>query len=564
MVDPILSARNVQVRFDTAGGSIHAVRGVDLDFIPGETVAIVGESGAGKSAFAKAILHLHQVPFTPNRTHVTGEISLKRPFEASLVDIDPQTLRRVRAQAIGMIFQDALSALNPVQRIGPQVAEAIKQARPDTSPGALQSQVIEILDAIGLPNPTDRVRDFPHELSGGQCQRVMIAIAAVRHPVAIIADEPTTALDVTVQAQILRLLKALQDQRGMAMLFISHDLGVVSEIADRVLVMYQGEVVESGSAADVLQRPSHAYTKRLLASQPNARRRPSANAATIGARNGTGAVNGEGVAAPAIEADGVSFAYARGFLGGARTAPVVNNVSFSMQEGHVHGLVGESGSGKSTLGRLVLGFLKPRSGTIRTLGRAPHSLKGQEESAFRKAVQVVYQDSASALNPRLTLGRSAAEGLIIHGMSVADARAQARVLFDQVRLPQALMERFPHEVSGGQRQRVCIARALALKPRLLIADEPVTALDLSVQAQILDLFGELQADLGLSMLFISHDLGVVRALCDTVSVMHKGAIVEGGDTETVFDAPQTAYSQNLIASVPSAAWGQPEAAATAP
>ncbi|MEO0542767.1 MAG: ABC transporter ATP-binding protein [Pseudomonadota bacterium] len=548
MDDPVLSARDVHVRFDTPAGQVHAVRGINLDLFPGETVAIVGESGAGKSAFAKAILHLHQVPFTPNRTHIEGTIALHVPFEATLLNAGPDIIRKARAQAVGMIFQDALSALNPVQRIGPQIAEAVRQAEPEASADVVTAKVLDIVDAIGLPAPAETIHAYPHQLSGGQCQRVVIAIAAVRHPVALIADEPTTALDVTVQAQILKLLKSLQDVRGMAMLFITHDLGVVADIADRVVVMRNGEVVELGDTHGVFTRPQHPYTRTLLASRPGSRAHgfvaaPIANQAQPSLPT-----------APMIRADAVSFSYGGGLFERKRSGFVLENASVQVEAGEVHGIVGESGSGKSTLGRLLLGFLQPSAGKIDVCGETPHAVRGDAHRAFRRNVQVIYQDSATALNPRMTLGRSAAEGLEIHGQTVADARSEVRHLFDLVRLPAAHLERFPHEVSGGQRQRVCIARALATKPKLLIADEPVTALDVSVQARILELFAELQADLGLTMLFISHDLGVIRELCSRVSVMHQGRVVEGGPTENVLDNPQTDYARTLVSSLPTRAW----------
>ena len=526
MGDPVLTARDVHVRFETPTGPVSAVCGVDLDLFPGETVAIVGESGAGKSAFAKAILHLHQLPFTPDRTHIDGEITLHAPFKAALTTASPGTMRKVRAEAMGMIFQDALSALNPVLRIGPQIAEAVRQVSSD----AVDNQVRDILSAIGLP--ASYLTAYPHQLSGGQCQRVMIAIATVRHPVALIADEPTTALDVTVQAQILRLLKSLQDLRGMAMLFISHDLGVVAEIADRVAVMRGGEIVEFRPTDDLFASPAHPYTKRLLASRPGAARRPTPPETS-----------------PVIVADAVSFTYSTGLFGGSQD-PVLRNASLTVHDGEVHGLVGESGSGKSTFGRLILGFLTPGSGRITVDGVRPDAVRGHAAKAFRRAVQVVFQDSATALNPRMTLGKSAAEGLEINGMKVRETRTEVARLFDMVRLPKDLMARFPHEVSGGQRQRVCLARALATRPKVLIADEPVTALDVSVQARILDLFAELQDELGLTMLFISHDLSVIRALCDRVSVMHKGSVVETGPTRRVLDQPESAYTKSLMDSLP--------------
>ena len=546
MADPVLSARGVHVRFDTPTGQVHAVRGVDLDLHPGETVAIVGESGAGKSAFAKAILHLHQLPFTPNRTHIDGTIDLHQPFAARLSDASADIIRKARARAVGMIFQDALSALNPVLRIGPQIAEAVRQAEPEASTTDVAAAVLDIVGAIGLPRPNETIHTYPHQLSGGQCQRVVIAIAAIRHPVALIADEPTTALDVTVQAQILKLLKSLQDLRGMAMLFITHDLGVVADIADRVVVMRNGEIVELGPTRDIFTRPQHPYTRTLLASRPGAR----------GITQGRTTVVGQSVVEPApmIRVDKVSFSYGSGLFDRKRSGLVLEDTSLRVDTGEVHGIVGESGSGKSTLGRLLLGFLRPSSGTVEACGQTPHTVRGEAQRAFRRNVQVIYQDSATALNPRMTLGRSAAEGLEIYGQSPASARTEVQDLFERVRLPVALMDRFPHEVSGGQRQRVCIARALATKPKLLIADEPVTALDVSVQARILELFAELQSDLGLTMLFISHDLGVVRELCSRVSVMHRGQVVEAGPTEEVLGNPETEYTRTLVSSLPARVW----------
>ncbi|MEM1265542.1 MAG: ATP-binding cassette domain-containing protein [Pseudomonadota bacterium] len=334
----------------------------------------------------------------------------------------------------------------------------------------------------------------------------------------------------------------------MAMLFITHDLGVVADIADRVAVMRNGEVVELGDTRRVFTHPQHPYTRTLLASRPGSR--GHGWGASPPANGGQAASE----AAPIVLANAVSFSYGGGLFERRRSGFVLDRASLRVDTGHVHGIVGESGSGKSTLGRLLLGFLKPSSGQIETCGETPFGLRGDARRRFRRNVQVIYQDSATALNPRLTLGRSAAEGLEINGQSVAKARAEVQRLFDLVQLPEALMDRFPHEVSGGQRQRVCIARALATKPKLLIADEPVTALDVSVQARILELFAELQSDLGLTMLFISHDLGVIRELCSRVSVMHQGRVVETGTADQVLSHPETDYTRTLISSLPTHAW----------
>ncbi|MEO0989756.1 MAG: ABC transporter ATP-binding protein [Pseudomonadota bacterium] len=537
MTEPLVSIRDVQVHFDSPLGRVHAVKGVDLDLFPGETLALVGESGAGKSAFAKSLLQLNEPPFTPRHTRVEGQMSLRLPFEADLINPTPAVLREVRAKAIGMVFQDSLSALNPVKRIGQQIAEALaKSGR--VADGDIPAAVLEMVRAIGLPEPESTVDAYPHQLSGGQCQRVVIAMAAIRHPVALIADEPTTALDVTVQAQILRLLKDLCQTRQMAMLFISHDLGVVAEIADRVAVMRHGKIVELTTRGALFAKPRQAYTRTLLASRPGRR------GVTPPLAHDT---NDQ---APVIVAQGVSYSYGAGLWGGGRGGLALDDVSLTVYPGESHGLVGESGSGKSTFGRVILGFLAPSLGHIQTCGRVPDDVRGDDRMEFRRDVQVIYQDSATALNPRMPLGRSAAEGLEIRGMPRVEALAKVGRLFDQVGLPRALLTRFPHEVSGGQRQRVCIARALALRPKLLIADEPVTALDVSVQAQILDLFRDLQAELSLAMVFISHDLDVVGELCSRVSVMHRGRIVEHGTAQQVLQDPSTSYAKSLVESIP--------------
>ncbi len=539
---PLIRARDVNVYFDTLSGTVHAVRGIDLDLFAGETLALVGESGAGKSAFAKALLQLNQPPFTPINNRVEGELSLLNPFQIDLIKPSKVELKKVRSRAIGMIFQDSLSALNPVKTVESQIAEALRQSG-RIGQADITAEVIRMIDAIGLPDPELVAKAYPHQLSGGQCQRVVIAIAAIRYPIALIADEPTTALDVTVQAQILHLLKGLCQSRDMAMLFISHDLGVVAEIADRVAVLRDGLIIEIASKEALFTKPVHDYTKRLIALRPG--RRDSLK--------GLRTWESPDVP-PVVEAKNVSFNYSSGVFKKVRMVKALDGVDLTVLSGETHGILGESGSGKSTLGRVILGFLAPSSGEIRTCGREPSRLKTSDRLDFRKEAQVIYQDSLSALNPRMTLGNSAAEGLRMRNVTRPEALKRVTELFEMVGLPQMLMDRFPNEVSGGQRQRVCIARALALKPKLLIADEPVTALDVSVQSQILDLFKNLKAELDLAMILISHDIDVIAEVCDNVSVIRKGAIVEQGVTDDVLTKPQSDYTRNLMASMPGKQW----------
>ena len=539
---PLIRARDVNVYFDTLSGTVHAVRGIDLDLFAGETLALVGESGAGKSAFAKALLQLNQPPFTPINNRVEGELSLLNPFQIDLIKPSKAELKNVRSRAIGMIFQDSLSALNPVKTVEAQIAEALRQSG-RIGQADIAAEVIRMIGAIGLPDPELLAKAYPHQLSGGQCQRVVIAIAAIRYPMALIADEPTTALDVTVQAQILRLLKGLCQSRDMAMLFISHDLGVVAEIADRVAVLRDGLIVEIASKEALFTKPEHDYTKRLIALRPGRRDSPK----------GLRSWENPDVP-PVVEARKISFNYSSGVFKKVRTVKALDGVDLTVFSGETHGILGESGSGKSTLGRVILGFLAPSSGELRTCGREPSRLKTSDRLDFRKEAQVIYQDSLSALNPRMTLGDSAAEGLRMRNVTRPEALKRVTELFEMVGLPQMLMDRFPNEVSGGQRQRVCIARALTLKPKLLIADEPVTALDVSVQSQILDLFKNLKAELDLAMIFISHDIDVIAEVCDKVSVIRKGAIVEQGVTGDVLTKPQSDYTRNLMASMPGKQW----------
>ena len=545
MADPILTARDVRVRFDTPRGVVDAVRGVDLEIAPGETLALVGESGSGKSAFAKALLRLHQPPFTPPRTTIEGRlIYTRRQGPVDLVRADDATIRSVRAREIGMVFQDALSALNPVVRIGDQVVEALHSAEPALPRAAARAAAVEIFHRIALPDPVERARSYPHQLSGGQRQRVMMAIAAVRKPRLLIADEPTTAVDVTVQARLVALLKDLQGASGMAMLFISHDLGLVAQIADRVAVMRAGRVVETAAVDALYARPQHPYTRTLLSSLPGQRR-----VAASPSRPAPGPPRGADPDPVALH--DVTVTFGDTLFRRHRTVTAVDRVSLTVARGARLGLVGESGSGKSTLGRVILGLLRPDRGRVRVGGADPGRMTRAALKAFRVRVQAVFQDSAASLNPRMTVLDSVEEGLVIHRIATGvERRRRCEAMLERVGLDPALGARYPHMLSGGQRQRVTIARSLVLQPEILIADEPVSALDVSVQAQILDLLRGLHAEMGLTLVFISHDLWVVRELCDRVAVMRQGAIVEHGATDTLFAAPRHPYTKLLVASAP--------------
>ena len=537
MVEPVIRADNVHVHFRLNEDVLHAVRGVSLEIKPGETVALVGESGSGKSAFAKSFLRLHQPPFTTPRTKIDGRIILKRrEGSVDLVGIDEITMREVRAKDIGIIFQDALSALNPVLKIGDQIKEALISAEPRATSADITNKTLGILERIDMPDPKGRASLYPHQLSGGQRQRVMIAIAAIRRPRLLIADEPTTALDVTIQARLLALLKEIQSETGMAMLFITHDLGIVADIADNVAVMRSGEIVERSTPHALFSHAKHSYSKKLIESLPGRGTKRSSAGRPMGPT--------------LIELANISVAFGGSLLRNGPSVKAVDNVSLLISRGERLGIVGESGSGKSTLGRVMLGVQEPTEGHILVGDQNPHKLDGKEAFAFKKTIQTVFQDTAAALDPRMTVGASIQEGLDVHRIgTLADRRRAVDHALERVGLECTIAERYPHMLSGGQRQRVNIARSLILKPEILIADEPVSALDVSIQAQILDLLNELHHELDLTLIFISHDLWVVRELCDTVAVMQNGQIVEHDRCETVFETPRHPYTRLLLNSV---------------
>ncbi|WP_066587567.1 dipeptide ABC transporter ATP-binding protein [Cellulomonas timonensis] len=544
---PLLSVEDLRVSYRSGEGRADAVRGVTLEVRPGEVVALVGESGSGKSTLAHAVIHLlaRGGRVDGGRLRFGGE---------DLTGLSEQQWREVRGRDIGLVPQDPTVSLNPVMRVGAQVAEVLvlhglagrRQAR---------ARAVELLGEAGLDRPEVRARQYPTELSGGMRQRVLIAVALAARPRLVIADEPTSALDVTVQRGILDHIAALTSTLGTAVLLITHDLGVAADRADRIVVLQHGQVVEHGPTAHVLGAPRHPYTRALIAAAPSladipGRRAPAARTEPVGGPGS--ALPDDGRAAPLLSARGLvkEFALPR-TAGGARTLRAVDEVSFEIPPGRTFALVGESGSGKSTTARLVLRLEQPTSGTVHLDGADVTRVSGERLRRLRRRVQVVYQSPYASLDPRFTVERVIAEPLRAFRVGDAATRA-ARVceLLDRVALPAGVAGRLPAELSGGQRQRVAIARALALHPDLVVLDEPVSALDVSVQAQILDLLAELQAEHGLSYLFISHDLAVVRQIADEVGVMHRGRLVERGTPEQVLLDPRQAYTRELVEAVP--------------
>ncbi|MFN3671118.1 MAG: ABC transporter ATP-binding protein [Bosea sp. (in: a-proteobacteria)] len=530
---PVLEIAGLSISLPGGGDRRHAVDDVSFSVAPGEIVCVVGESGSGKSVTAFSVMGLLAKVLKP----VAGAIRLEGE---DLLSATPQRLRALRGDRMAMIFQEPMTALNPVLTIGDQIEEVLR-IHTELGQDERRARVLEMMAAMKLPDPERIHASYPHQISGGQRQRVMIAAALVLDPALLIADEPTTALDVTTQAQILRLIKELQSRRGTGVLFITHDFGVVAEIADRVAVMSQGRVVETGTAAQVLDNPQHAYTRQLIAAVP-ALKAPPPRALS---------------AEPIMTIDHVSKTYRTGgFLGrGQRVTHAVRDVSLVLPRGATLGIVGESGSGKSTLARCLVRLIDPDSGEIRLNGRDLASLTRAEMRAETRHIQMVFQDPFASLNPRRKAGELVAQGLIVHGMARSQAMARARELFSLVGLDPAATDRYPHEFSGGQRQRIGLARALALEPDVLVADEPVSALDVSVQAQVLRLLAELRQRLGISIVFITHDLRVAAQVCDLVAVMKNGEVVEAGPVGAVFERPQHAYTQVLLASIPGRAFG---------
>ena len=522
----LLDIQDLSVDFRTEGGAVHAVKGLSLSIQQGETVALVGESGSGKSVTALSVLQL--LPY-PTALHPGGSVR----FEGrELLGAPAATLRTVRGNRIAMVFQEPMTSLNPLHSIEKQLGETLRLHKGMGKAEARQ-RTLELLHLVGLAEAERRLAAFPHELSGGQRQRVMIAMALANEPALLIADEPTTALDVTIQAQILQLLKSLQRRFNMAMLFITHDLTIVRKIADRVCVMQSGEIVETGSTARIFEAPDHPYTQRLIRAQPSGTAPPAAEAATL--------VRTEDLR--------VWYPIRAGLL--RRTidhVKAVDGLTVTVRAGQTVGVVGESGSGKTTLGLALLRLIASRGG-IYFRESLIQGLKSHALRPLRREMQIIFQDPFGSLSPRLSIGQIIEEGLRIHGtVSAAEAREDAIVrALREVGLDPESRHRYPHEFSGGQRQRVAIARALVLRPAFIVLDEPTSSLDVSVQAQILTLLQKLQRDHNLAYLFISHDLKVVRAMANYLVVMYHGKVVEEGPTEAIFSRPRDAYTKRLLA-----------------
>jgi len=524
---PLLVVDRLCCNFRSEGRIVEAVKSISFALEKGETLALVGESGSGKSTAAMSILQL--LPY-PIASHPSGSIRLEGH---EIVNASSRTMETIRGNRVSLIPQEPLTALNPLHTIDRQIIEAMKLHDPGISQSDAVAKTIELLKLVGLRDAENRLKSYPHQLSGGQRQRIMIAMALANEPDLLIADEPTTALDVTVQAQVLDLLKSLQQKLGMAMLLITHDLGVVRKMAKRVCVMTNGAIVEAGDTAEVFDNPQHAYTKKLLDATPRG-----------------DPLKIEGQPAPLVRAEDLKVHFPiKGWFGRPRGhVKAVDGVTVSIPRGHTLGVVGESGSGKSTLG-LALLRISRSEGPIIFDGENLHERNWKQMRPLRKRMQIVFQDPFASLSPKMTIGQIVGEGLPIHRPDLSPDERYAAVarIIEEVGLGVDVLDRYPHEFSGGQRQRIAIARAIILKPDLVILDEPTSALDMSVQAQIVDLLRELQASHGLTYLFISHDLKVVRALAHEVVVMKDGKIVEQGTSEQIFTSPQTDYTRDLIA-----------------
>jgi ABC-type microcin C transport system duplicated ATPase subunit YejF len=525
MENSILSLKNIKVNFRTLDGNVAAVRGVSLDVKAGETVAIVGESGSGKSQLMMGAMGL----LASNGT-IEGVADYRG---TNLVGLPKRELNDIRGRKITMIFQEPMTSLDPLYTIGNQLIEPIMHHQ-KIGAAAARERAIAMLKLVKIQDPERRMGSYPHEMSGGQRQRVMIAMALANDPDLLIADEPTTALDVTIQAEILELMASLQKRLGMGMIFITHDLNIVKRIASRVVVMRYGEVVEEGDAKAIFKNPKHPYTKALLEAEPTGRKAPPA-------KNAPKILDGTNVS--------VTFEIGGGFLSGPPLRlKAVDHVSLTLKQGQTIGIVGESGSGKSTLARALLRLL-PSQGAIAFEGKDIAKLNKEEMRPLRKQIQVVLQDPFGSLSPRMTAGQIVTEGLLVHEPSITTKERDARAVqaLQEVQLDPALRNRYPHEFSGGQRQRIAIARAIILKPRLVVLDEPTSALDRQVQKQIIDLLRDLQKANNLSYLFISHDLAVVRAMADHIIVMKDGRVVEQGTPDEVLENPREDYTKRLMA-----------------
>jgi microcin C transport system ATP-binding protein len=527
MTDPLLAVRDLHVSFGRGTNEVKAVRGVSLDIAAGETVALVGESGSGKSVTALSVLQL--LPY-PLAHHPKGSIRFRGQ---ELIGAREEVLRKIRGNDISMVFQEPMTSLNPLHTIEKQINDVLFLHK-GLDRGRARHRTLELLRLVGIPEPEKRLAAYPHELSGGQRQRVMIAMALANEPDLLIADEPTTAVDVTIQAQLLKLLKELQARLGMALLLITHDLGIVRKMAARVCVMTEGLIVEQGPTAEIFDHPRHDYTRMLLAAEPKGQ--PVQAAAD----------------APTVMSGGdvkVWFPIKAGLLRRVVDhVKAVDGISLTVREGHTVGVVGESGSGKTTLGLALLRLIQSQ-GAIQFDGARIDGLTARQVRPLRRQMQIVFQDPYGSLSPRLSVAQIVAEGLKVHDLAQSDEEREAQIVraLEEVGLDPEARHRYPHEFSGGQRQRIAIARAMILKPRFVVLDEPTSALDMSVQAQIVDLLRELQERHKLAYMFISHDLRVVRALADEVIVLKDGKVMEQGQAEQIFDEPRHPYTQALMA-----------------
>jgi peptide/nickel transport system ATP-binding protein len=530
MTIPVLSIKDLRIALPEGADRDFAVDNVSFDLYAGEILCIVGESGSGKSMSANATMGLLPDLVRP----VAGSIMFGG---TDLLKLTEDQMMDLRGRRIAMIFQEPMSALNPLMRVEDQIAEVF-EAHNLLTPKQRAVRAVELLTEVGIPDPDKAAHAYPFQLSGGQRQRVMIAMALALEPQILIADEPTTALDVTTQAQILKLIRNLQEKRRMAVMFITHDFGVVAEIADRVAVMRYGKIVERGTADEVLDNPQHVYTQKLIAAIP---------------KLAAEAVKSATAKLPILEVEGLNKTYVSGgrlFSSRQRMVHAVKDVSLTLGEGETLGIVGESGSGKSSVGRCLVKLMQPDSGTVKLAGRDMAQLSGEALREARKSIQMIFQDPYASLNPRAKIGRIIAEGPMAHGVSKTEAYARAIKLLELVDLDALAIDRYPHEFSGGQRQRIGIARALALEPRVIVADEAVSALDVSIQAQVLDLLAELKERLNLALIFITHDLRVAAQICDRIAVMKQGEVVEMGPAHAVFSNPQNTYARSLIEAIP--------------
>lgn len=559
----IIQVRNLSVEFRTDEGTVKAVKNISFDIPRGKTVGLVGESGSGKSVTSLAIMRL--IPNPPGKV-TSGEILFNGK---DLLKQSESQMREIRGADISMIFQEPMTSLNPVFTVGDQISETL-MLHQKMSKQQAWDKALDLLTQVGIPNPAERIKSYPHEMSGGQRQRVMIAMAIACEPDVLIADEPTTALDVTIQKQILDLLADLQKKYQMSILFITHDLGVIADIADEVVVMYRGDIVEKGDTESIFKRPQHPYTKGLLACRPSLERNPrrlpvvsdfmsadgkekTYNVEILKQQKQTRSVSENQPVLLQIEKVKKHFPLQKGFFGGVKSwVKAVDDVTLSVRKGRTLGLVGESGCGKTTLGRTILRLIEPTEGKIIYDGTDITTLDREAMRAMRRKMQIIFQDPYASLNPRMTIGAALMEPMIIHGLGGTrqERLEMAGQLMKKVGLDNNMLNRYPHEFSGGQRQRICIARALAVKPEFIICDESVSALDVSIQAQILNLLLDLQEELGLTYVFISHDLAVVKFISDEVAVMYNGKVVEMNDAVGIYENPQHDYTKKLLSAIP--------------